>query len=117
MDSTCNRKQFIFILFIGFLSLNSFAQDIDLPKNAKKGECYIACEKEDGTFSKREKIACDFLVYSKNTEALKTLQTKLSNLGYDVHVSGKTDVKTIVAYKQYTKDEKKRLRKAKKTKA
>ncbi|WP_452227947.1 MULTISPECIES: hypothetical protein [unclassified Lacinutrix] len=85
---------------------------MDLPKKAKKGECYISCEKEDGTFSKREKIACDFLVYSKDAKALKTLQTKLSNLGYDAPVSGETDVKTIAAYKQYTKDEKKRLKKA-----
>ena len=107
-------KQFVFILLVGLFSFNSFGQDLGFSTNIKIGECYVACQQEDGSFSEREAVNCEFLKYTRDKVALKTLQIKLSNLGYDVDVNGKTDLKTIAAYKQYTKDEKKRLRKSKK---
>ena len=110
-------KQFVFILFIGLFSFNSFGQDIDLPKNPKPGKCYVRCIVEDNSYDWKVidcKLMQKFKVFAKDSVKLKTLQIKLSNLSYDVDVSGKTDLKTIAAYKQYTKDEKKRLRKAKK---
>ncbi|MDO6598303.1 hypothetical protein Q4512_15370 [Oceanihabitans sp. 2_MG-2023] len=104
-------KYFLCIIFIALFSLNSFAQE--LPPNPEPGKCYVKCILEDGNLSNWQTIDCEFSKLAKDKAKLNTLQIKMSNLGYDVAITGKADLKTIAAYKQYTKDEKKRLRKAK----
>ena len=107
-------KQLLCIFFLSFSTI-VFAQNTELPPNPEAGKCYVRC-KEDGKFVKWEEINCDYIVYSKDKEKLKTLQIKLSNLKYDVEVTGENDAKTINAYKRYLKDEKKRLRRSKRKK-
>ncbi|QRM89564.1 hypothetical protein FG167_10085 [Lacinutrix sp. WUR7] len=104
-------KQFLFLLFVGLFSWNSFSQD--LPPNPEPGKCYIRC-RENGKHVSWQEINCDFNDVFSDQNKVKTLQIKLANLNYDVEVSGEVNLKTIAAYTQYTKDEKKRHRRAKK---
>lgn len=107
-------KHFILTLLIGVISLNSFAQDLDLPPNPKPGNCYIRCKDDSGKYLDWQTIDCELSWMVHDSVRFKTLQIKMNNYGYDVDVNGRIDLKTITAYKKYTKDEKKRLRKAKK---
>ncbi len=84
------------------------AQDLDLPKNPRPGDCFFKFH--DDISSNWEKINCDF----KDPTKLKTFQIKLHNLGYDVDVTGKLDRRTLDAYNQYLVDEKKRKKEQRK---
>ncbi|MGB1309230.1 MAG: hypothetical protein ACPG6B_09985, partial [Oceanihabitans sp.] len=105
------------VLFLVFVSVTSFAQD--LPPNLKPGKCYIRYLQEDKSINwltMNCELLKKYMEHSLDSNKLKTLQIKLSNFGYHVDVSGKTDIKTITAFKKYKKDKKKRLRKARRKK-
>ena len=102
----------ILIVFLLF-SNGILAQGFDLPKNPKPGNCYIRCY-DDDRLSDWKIIDCKFKEMIKDSVKRKTWQIKLHNLGYDVDVNGKLDSKTIDAYNQYLKDERKRKKEKRK---
>ena len=55
-------------------------------------------------------VDCDFIKKTSDCDFLLPFQIKMKNAGYDVDATGCLDLKTIIAQKQFSKDEKKRLR-------
>ncbi len=99
-------NSFIFIISLLFTNV-LLAQDLDLPKNPKPGNCYTKCYEGD-KLSDWKTIDCKFREMINDPVKRKTWQIKLHNLGYDVDINGKLDCKTVDAYNQYLIDEKKR---------
>ncbi len=97
-----------------FISLNLYSQDINLPKNAKKGDtfCY---NKETNEWTKINPE----LYKLKKEGKLEALQYKLKNLNYDVDITNCIDTKTVNAFeaeKYRLKNKKKMKRKNKRLK-
>lgn len=80
------------------------AQNTDLPPYPKPGMCYIKHTTEH-ELTEWKAIKCEYLELDA-----QSIQHKLKNLGYNVEITNYLDYNTIIAYKQYLKDEKKRLR-------
>lgn len=91
------------ILLAGFMG---FSQDVELPENAKTGDCFMRI-KENKNFKEFKKVDCELLDIFKKGE-LETLQIKLQNLGYKIEPTKVIDNKTIRAFKKFKKDRKKK---------
>ncbi len=96
-------KKILFITLLG-ISATCFSQDIKLTVKEKNGNCYWL-PKNNNTLNKPLKVNCKLLSYCKGKK-LRILQIKLSNLGYDVNISGKIDEKTAEAFSNYLKNKK-----------
>ena len=97
------RKILVFFLFI---NQGLFAQDI--PRNAKPGDCFIKCFEIDKPIYLK-KIDCEDVRNNNFSEEeekvkfeeIKKHQLKLKELGYDVDISGRLDLKTELAHNKY----------------
>lgn len=103
------KQLYLFISFLLLFNCFVFSQKNELPPNPKSGETYVRCL-ENGKFSEWVLVDSELKEIHKDSKKFNALQIKLLNLGYDVDVNGKLDKKTIDAYNQNLRDEKKRLR-------
>ncbi|WP_369048854.1 hypothetical protein [Tenacibaculum sp. UWU-22] len=122
-------KQILLIVFF-FFSIKGFTQNVDSPKNAKPGKCYVRFDASKFDYNKvfKEKlwseVSCDKAKELKklnttqknkeSVEALKKYQEALQQLGYEVEVSGLVDDQFVKAHNQYLKEQKKENQKRRK---
>ncbi len=110
-------KQLLLLTITLFTFSNITAQH-NLPPNPKAGECYMRCTSENKT-TEWIKLNCK-LVKELNEKHLKNgvkaFKYKLINLGYKLELNEYLDEKTIDAFKDFKKTERKRNRKNKKRK-
>lgn len=103
----------LLLLIAIFFTTFCFGQSTDLPKNAKKGECYVRCFDTNGEATELKKINCEFAKDFNSKDEIIKIQYKLINLEYEVEATGFLDDKTIDAYIHFKKNEKRLLRKKK----
>lgn len=105
------------LLFFTLLSFSfSFSQTTDLPKNPKKGECFVRCNNAKDEATEWKKVNCKIAKDLTSKEEIIKIQYKLINLGYKVEVTGFLDDETIDSYIHFKKNEKKIKRKARRKK-
>ncbi len=109
----------LFIIILAFSDqLN--AQNYDLPPNPIEGKCYVKSFKYDKKFkwkiidcekakreAVKEKSTREKLKDYKERVKLIKYQEKLVKLGYNVHINGVVDNKTINAHHKYLKKKRK----------
>lgn len=109
------KKLLLIVLLFGY---NSLTAQVSLPPNPKAGDCFIKCNTENGT-TNWKKLDCKLLKELKENyipKGVKSLQFKLINLGYKLEPTNFLDEKTIDAFIDFKKNERKRTRKLKRKK-